>query len=105
MAEDLREVSGSPFRQGQDEQLRYVVSTTNVGSSPSNGTANIYEVLNGAYTNKTSTLMSGTCNISGNNITLPIIRSLTPGQAYRVEVRFTISGNIYEHWFTVIGER
>lgn len=48
---------------------------------------------------------SGSATVSGDDILLPILKSLTDGMTYRVEVQFHIGSAVYEAWFLVEAER
>ena len=87
--------------QGVDEQIAYSVTTTAWGSTP---TSVGVVVKNSAGTDVTSTVASGSASVTGDIITLPVIKSLTAGEVYRVEVKFTVSGNILECYFRIAAE-
>lgn len=87
--------------QGVDEQIAYTLTTTPWGSSPSNPAV---VVKNSAGADVTASVTAGSGSVSGDVITTPIIKSLTAGEWYRVEVKFTISGNIPEAWFYLVGQ-
>ena len=57
--------------------------------------------VSNALADVTSTVTSGSSSVSGDVITLPIIKSLTDGHKYRVEVKFTAGGNIWECYFYI----
>ena len=42
--------------------------------------------------------------MAGDVITLPKIKSLSDGEDYRVEVKFTVEGNVMEAWGTLTGQ-
>lgn len=110
-----REIKEGPQAQGADEQIAYRLDTSNWSavpaspSTPSSISAKIYTVTEVAgvttYTDVTSTKMSGSCVISGQYITLPVILSLTAGTEYRVECKFTLAGNVFEAYGKINGER
>lgn len=101
-----REIDEGVQVQGSDEQIVYTLTTTNWGSSPSSPSAKIYSRSGDTYTDTTATNMpTGTASATGDVITLPKIVSLTAGTEYRVEVQFTISGNIFEAYARIICER
>jgi hypothetical protein len=102
MPNDIREAIQSPLVQGVDEQISYTLTTTPWGSSP--GSLAVV-VKNEAGTDVTSTVMpSGSPTAVGDVITLPALKSLTAGTTYRVEVRFTCGGNVFEAFFRVTAE-
>ncbi len=101
MTTSIREAIKGVLVQGVDEQIAYQVTTTPWGSSPTNVAV---VVKNSAGTDVTATVTSGTASVMGDVITLPVIKSLTAGEVYRVEVKFTVSGNILETFFWIAAE-
>lgn len=100
-----REVVESPLPQGADEQIVYGVDVTNWGNTPTTTSAKIYQVADdGTLTDVTSTKMTGATSVGGNIITLPKISSLTSGNQFRVEVKFTIGVNVFEAYFIIEAE-
>ena len=100
-----REITEGRQTQGEDETVVYTLTTTPWGSSPGSESAKIYEVDGDTYTDKTTTNMTGSASEADDVITLPAIHTLTAGQLYRVEVKFTCSGNIFEAFAEIMGER
>lgn len=100
-----REVKESPLYQGVDEEIAYTLTTTPWGSSPSSVAVKIYDVTNNAYTDSSTDLLSGSASATGDVITLPIISGLTAEHKYRVEVKFTCSGNVFEAYAVINGEQ
>ena len=100
-----REIKEGRLVQGADETIVYTLTTTPWGSSPASESAKIYEVDGDTYTDKTSTSMTGSASAAGDVITLPSIHTLTAGTLYRVEVKFTCSGNVFEAYAEIMGER
>ena len=90
--------------QSTDEQIAYTIDVSNVGSSPTSPTAKAYDLTTG-YNEVTSTVLSGSCSVTGNVITTPTVKSLTAGHLYRVEVQFTVSGSVFEHYFEILAEK
>jgi hypothetical protein len=93
-----REIVGSPFLQGEDEQIVYSLTTTPWGTSPTTP-AVVVKDMSDAAKNVTATVTTGTATANGDVITLPLIKSLTAGHEYRVAVRFTANGNVFEPFF------
>ncbi len=100
-----REISEGVQYQGSDEEIVYTLTTTNWGSSPSSPSAAIYSRSGDTYTDVTTGAMSGSASAANDVITLPKISSLTAGTEYRVEVQFTISGNVFEAYAVILCER
>lgn len=98
-----REVLGGKRLQGTDEAIAYNVTTTPWGSSPTSIAVKAYELP--GLTDVSATVLAGSASATGDVITLPILSALTAGITYRVEVKFTCSGNIFEAYFFVEAER
>ncbi len=89
-----RAVVQSPVSQGKDETIAYTLTTTPWGSSPGSVAVVIYDYATGTYT--TSTNLSGSASVNGDIITTPAVTALLAGHQYRLEIKFTCSGNIFE---------
>ena len=100
-----REVVEGTQYQGTDEQVYYKITTTPWGSTPTATGASAFSYSDSAWTNVSSTVLSGSTSVSGDIITLPKMYTLTEGTLYRVEVTFTTSSNVYEAYFFVQAER
>ena len=100
-----REIKESPMPQGIDETIVYLLTTTPWASDPTSPSAKIYSFIDDAYTDVTSTNMSGTASATGDVITLPAVGSLVVDTRYRIEVQFTVSGNIFEPFAWIDAER
>ena len=101
-----REVIESPMPQGVDEEIVYTLTTTPWGSSPTSISAKVYDVTDGARTDVTSTVMpTNSPSAVGDVIALSPLKALTDGKAYRVEVKFTCSGNKFEAWCNIYAEQ
>lgn len=85
----IREVAEGLQTQGADEGITYRITTTNWGSSPSNISV---VVKDGAGTDVTATVTSGSASTSGDIVVLPKISGLTAATLYRVEVQFDSGG-------------
>ena len=96
-----RKIKESPLRQGVDEQIAYALTTTPWGSSPSS-VAVVVKDNNDA--DVSANCLSGSASVSGDVITTPVVKSLVAGKRYRLEIRFTVSGNICEAWAEMWGE-
>lgn len=93
-------------KQGVDEQIYYTVTTTNWGSSPASVTVTAYDVTdNTSWTDVSDTILSGSASVSGDVITLPVVKSLTDAHRYRIEVQFTAGGNTLEAHFLIVAEK
>ena len=101
-----REIVEGQQIQGVDEEITYSITTTPWGSSPSSVAVKVYDITN-SYADVTTTVMgaSPTATVLGNVITLPELKALTLGHAYRVEVKFDANSNTFETFFVVNAER
>ena len=99
-----REVKESPLRQGTDEQIAYTLTTTPWGSTPTSVAVAAYDITSGTRTLVTSTVLSGAASVSGDVITTPVVKSLTASSVYRLEILFTVSGNIEEAYLIINAE-
>jgi hypothetical protein len=97
-----REIVESPFKQGPEEEIHYTHTTTPWGSNPSGVSVKIYD-SNGV--DQSATLLSGSASVVGDVITTPAVIGLTLGQKYRLEIKYTCSGNVFEAYGTIWGER
>ena len=105
---DKREFIESPFDQGADEQIAYVVTVpTSWGTSTlSSITCKLYSDPDGTNTDVSATSLSGTASATGQVITTQLVKSLTAGVKYRLEVKFTSSeGNVLEAYAIIRGQR
>lgn len=91
----VREIVESPWVQGEDESIAYTLTTTPWGSDPTSPAVVVKDLTNGGA-DVTETVTSGDASADGDVITTPAIGSLTAGHRYRVEVTFTIAGNVQE---------
>ena len=96
-----REVRESPITQGKDEQVAYTLTTTPWGSTP---TSIAVTIANSAGTDTSSTNLSGSASAVGDVITTPKVISLTSGEVYRMEIKFTCSGNIFEPYVIIYAQ-
>lgn len=99
-----REVKESPVEQGADEQIAYRLTTTPWGSSPSSVAVAAYDITENARTDVSATVLTGSASVTGDVITLPVLKSLTAEKVYRVEIKFACSGNVFEAILIVNGK-
>ena len=107
----IREIFEGEQEQGTDESIVYTLNVNNWGSSPSSPSVAVYSLKkDGDYddidADVTSTVMpSGSASVNGDVITWPALTSLTKGVTYRMEMKFTISGNVFEAYAIIKCER
>lgn len=100
MALGALEVAEGLQEQSADEEIVYTITTTNWASGPSNPSAKAY--LEPSDEDKTSTVFPvNSPTADGDVITLSPLKALTKGSLYRVEVKFTAAGNVWECYFRV----
>jgi hypothetical protein len=98
-----RKTVEGPKIQGVDEEIVYTLDTINWGGSPSNP---IVTVKDGSanMTDVTVLTTTGSASVLGHVIILPVIRDLTEGHWYRVEVMWTYSTSLLEAYFVIVAE-
>lgn len=106
---ELREVIESPLDQGKDETISYQITTTPWCTAPSLPVVTIYDVTGGIYTALSVAELAivmpvNNPTIAGDVITLSPLKALTVDKVYRVEVKFTAGGDVWEAWFLVHGQ-
>jgi len=100
-----RQVAEGATNQGADEIIAYTLTTTNWGSSPSSVSVVVFDITDGVRTDVTSTVMpTNSPSVQSDLITLSPLKSLTAGNTYRVEIKFTVSGNVLEAYAIVNAE-
>lgn len=101
---DVLEVAEGLRYQTTDERIAYQITTTNWVSSPTSTAVVAYDENDGS--NVTSTVFpANSPSESGDVISLSLLRELSLNHTYRIEVKFTVSSNIYECYFRVKCER
>jgi hypothetical protein len=102
---EARAVQENPLVQGQDEKLTYTLTVTPWGSDPVNAVVTAYDVTWGEYTDVSETVLNGMAAVAGDVITLPSVENLTAGHNYRIEILWQSSGNTFECFVDIKGER
>ena len=90
--------------QGVDETIIYTVDVSNVGSSPTSVSVDVFLMSNLTTSVKATVMPAGSPSVVGNVITLPPLKLLTANNTYRVEVKYTIGSNVVENYFYVVAE-
>jgi len=101
MNTQTRLIKESPLVQGVDERIAYILDTTPWGGTPS---LPAVVIKSAAGIDVTATYASGSASVSGDDITTPVIHSLVNDTQYRLEVKFTISGNVFEAYAELYGQ-
>ena len=105
---DKREFKESPFDQGSNEQIAYKITVpTSWGTATlSSLTSVLYEDPDGANTDVSATKISGSTTASGQVITTGLVKLLTAGTKYRLEVKWTSSeSNVLEAYAIIFAQR
>ena len=105
---DIREFKESPFYQGADEEIAYVPTVpTSWGTATFTSLSSVlYEDPDGTNTDVSDTKLSGSTAASSQVITTPLVKSLTAGTKYRLEVKWTSSeSNVLEAYAIIFAQR
>lgn len=99
--ESIREIREGLQEQGVQEEITYTLTTTAWGAgTPSSVDVKGYSVTEGnteSYADVTSTIFPvNSPTPSSGLITLSPAKSMTENVLYRIEIKFTLSGNIFE---------
>ncbi len=101
MTDDTRKIFD--VRQGVDEEIVYQFDTTNWGTSPTSISAVAKD--DSDKSDQTGTVFpTNSPSASNDVISLSPLKALTSGIYYRIEVKFTAGGNIFELWGIVLAE-
>jgi len=96
----IHEVVEGRQYQSADEIISYQVTTTNWVSVPTSPAVVVFDET--TEMNVTTTVMpTNSPSVNGDIITLSPLKLLSAGHVYRVEVKFTVGGNVYECFFLV----
>lgn len=90
---------------GEDESIAYGLDVSAWGSGPTGVEVKAYDITDNARTDVSLSVLSGSPSVAGDIITLPKIENLSDGHTYRVEIKFSLSGNTFEPFMVVIGEK
>lgn len=96
MAQSERKFLEREWEQGVDEIIAYQVDTSlwpGTGD-PASVVVKLYQMP--AYTDVSSTNLTGSNSVSGDIITTEFVTSLSEGVQYRLEVKWVKSGNTLE---------
>jgi hypothetical protein len=108
MNRNAREVIERTQFQGVDESICYTVTTTPWGSAPADVSFKVFLQVSQSqpsYADVTASVAPGEASADGDVITLPAIGNLAEGATYRVEVKFSAGGNVYECYFYIDAQR
>lgn len=101
---DIREVTEGVQVQGVNEEIAYKLTTTPWGSSPTAISVAVFSGL-AHLTDVTALVMpTGSPSVTGDVITLPVLKDLSRGELYRVRVTFTTGGTVRSAWFDVLAQ-
>ena len=90
--------------QGIDERVAYQIDTAAIGTPTSPSAVAKVRTSPNAYAVVTTTVFpTNTPSVATTIITLSLFRDLTQDAFYRIEVQYTVSGNLFEDVIEVIG--
>ncbi len=96
-----RELPESPVIQGPLEKVAYNV-TTPAGRSPASVVVTIWLIDDQDNpVDKTATCATGSASVASTVITTPLLQNLVSGSTYRVDVKYTDSGNTWYPYFRI----
>lgn len=101
---NVRGIEQGVIVQGVDEEIPYTLDVSKVGSNPTAVTVDVFREADLDTTVKNVVMPAGTPSVDGNVITLPVLKNLAADVRYRVEVKYTLSGAVFETYFIVKGE-
>ena len=101
---DIREVAEGVQVQGANEQIAYRLTTTPWGGAPMSVGAQVFAGLAHVTDVKSLVMPGETYTVSGDVITLPVLKDLSRGEIYRVVVTFTSGGSVRSAWFDVLAQ-
>ena len=94
------QVAEGLHEQSADEELIYKITTTNWGITPTSPSVKVYD--EDPFVDVTSTTMPvNSPSVSGDVITLSPLKLLTKNHTYRIEIKFTAGGNVWECYLRV----
>ena len=109
MSSSIRRAQQGQLVQGSGEEIAYALTTTPWGSNPNTVVVTVYDVTAARgdenWTDVTSATTSGSGNTVGDVITTPLIKSLTRGHLYRVEIAFRTGAQRFVAWLEIRAER
>ena len=101
-----RTFTEAQYTQGVDEVVAYgPVTTTSWGSNPTSPTLKVQEWVGNVWVDQSSTMTSGSCSVVGDVVSLPSIKSLVEGHAYKVILEFTIGASTLSADFVLSAEK
>ena len=79
-----------------DEILPIVFTTTALASSPTSPVVTAFDLTQGASDVTTTVFPTNSPSVSGDDITLSVMRAMTKTHKYRVNCKFTVSTEIFD---------
>ena len=98
---DILEIAEGTQYQTSDERQAYTITTTNWVSSPTSPSVTAYDESANDKDVTSTVYPTNSPSVSSDVITLSLLRALTRGHTYRIEVQFTVASSIYECFFRV----
>lgn len=99
-----REVREGTQNQGEDERIAYVIDVSTWGTGPGAPANFIYDVTGGGHVDTSAVNLIGVPSVAGDTVITSRVIVLTAGRQYRLDVQFTMSGNVYEAYILINAE-
>lgn len=78
------------------ERITCALETAPWGGAPDEVRVRVYDITRSEPKDVSRTALHGPARVAGDVITLPALGPLQVGRVYRLEVRFTSQGEVYE---------
>lgn len=103
MSKNVRFLGREP--QGIDERVAYQIDTALIGTPTAPSVVAKARAGGSTWVDVTSTVFpTNTPGVSGTVITLSLLRNLTQDVLYRIEIQYTIGGNLFENIIEILAE-
>ena len=100
-----RQFAESPYLMGADEKIPFNFDVSTWSTTPITPSVALYDITDGAYTDVTSTNLTGSATIADTTITTPYVYNLTAGKKYRLEAKWYDGASILEGYCVIDCER
>jgi|WetSurMetagenome_2_1015567.scaffolds.fasta_scaffold774716_2 hypothetical protein len=104
MAKVSRNVKQGLINQGEQEEVDYTLTVTPWGSNPTDALVQVIDRTDNDQDVTSSVTDDATADIVGDEITTPLIKSLTAEHLYRVYVQFKIGIKTLRAYFEIEAE-
>jgi len=98
-----RRVIESPKPQGEDEKVAYTFKWGDMGT-PSGPVCTVKAWVSNAWSDVSSSCLSGSASVVGTDVITPLVIGLTAGVQYRLECSAIVGGNTFERYLEINAE-